>query len=427
MKYKLHFAMLLLLGVAPGFCPAIYAVADPAEPRGMITLTQAFALAEDRHSELNSARLEAQAVGGRVTRASAFQNPALSVEAENFGGRDEQKGFDSAEYTAQLEQALELGGKRGKRIRVAAAERQLAGFDLDSIRMDVRAETSRRFIGLLGAQSGVALAREALALAEDVVKAVAARVDAGKVSPMELEKARIEMVRKRLAIDQADGSLATARVRLAAQWGSVDPVFDGVAGDLPAVPAVIPLPDLMSRLSGNPDVARWAIENERSQAVLALERAARVPDLTVAAGIRRFNDTGSDAFVAGISVPLPVFDRNQGGIREAEFMLARTEQQQRAVKVKVAADLAAAHQALATAVNEASALKDEVLPRVKTVFDSVQSGYSQGKYTYLEVLDAQRTLVELQVEYIETLISAHTAWADLERIVGWQSPVRKQD
>ena len=427
MKHRLHSTVLLLLGVSHALYPAAYAADEPGEPAGKLTLTQALALAEERHPGLNSARLEAQAAEGRATQAAACQNPTLSFEAENFGGKNEQKGLDTAEYTAQIEQAFELGGKRGKRMHVATAERQLAGFDLEASRLDIRAETSRRFAGVLGAQARASLARETVALAEDFLKAVAARVGAGKVSPMEQEKAHVLLAQKRIALDQAQRDLETARIQLAAQWGSVRPIFECGAGDLLAVPAFPPLAALTSRLPGNPDVARWVIEIERAQAVLARERAARLPDLTVAAGIRRSSETDSDTWVAGVSLPLPVFDRNQGGIQEAGSLLAKVEQQRRAAEVKAAADLATAHQSLAAVANRASALRDDVLPRVKTVFDAVQSGYTQGKYTYLEVLDAQRTLAESQAEYVDALISAHTALADLERIAGGPLPVQKQD
>ena len=402
-------------------------IADAVFTNEVLTLPKALSLALLHNPELNSAQLESQASEGRVTQAAARLNPAFSFEAENFGGRQELKQFETAEYTAQIEQAFELGGKRGKRIQVATSERRLTGFDLETRQLDIRAETRRRFVGVLGAQARTGLARETVALAEGFVKAVAARVGAGKVSPMELEKAHVLLAQKRIALEQSQTDLQTARIQLAAQWGSARPMFECAAGDLPAVPAIPPLPDLMSRLSGNPDVARWAIEIERSQAVLARAMAARVPDLTVGAGIRHFSDTDSEAFVAGVSLPLPLFDRNQGGIREAQSLLAKAKQQQRAAEVKAAADLATTRRLFATAANRASALKDDVLPRVKTVFDAFQSGYTQGKYSYLEILDAQRTLVESQSEYIDALITAQTALADLERIAGGQLQVQNQN
>ncbi|MEI8241843.1 MAG: TolC family protein [bacterium] len=408
----------LLLGMSLSLCPAADPAGGPVEPAGKLVLTQALALAEARHPELRAAQCGVQAADGRATQAAALPNPALGVEAENFGGSGAERRFDAAEYTAQIEQTLELGGKRGHRRRVATAEWQLSGFDLDAARLDIRAETSRRFVSVLGAQALAELAREAVALAEAVAKTVDARVEAGKVSPMEQEKAQILLAQKRIARAQALQVLATARVQLAAQWGSTRPAFEDASGDLPALPSVPPLPVLLARLPGNPDVARWAGELARAQAVLSQEQTARVPDLTVAAGVRRANETDSYTLVAGVSVPLPLFDRKQGSIREAESLLARAQQLQRAAEIRAAADLATAHQLLAAATNRVMALRTDVLPRIKAVFDIAQSGYAQGKFTYLDVLDAQNTLVESQAEYISALVAVHSGAVDLERIVG---------
>lgn len=427
MKYDHPEILLLFVTLLCALGPAVNATAEPEEPNGKLSLGQALELAEARHPALHAAHFETQAAEGRVSQATVRPNPALSVEAENFGGSGEQRRLDSAEYTAQIEQTFELGGKRRKRTRVAATERQLTGFDLEAVRLDIRAETVRRFAGVLGAQAQLDLAREAVALAEDFTKAVAARVGAGKVSPMESEKAQILLAQKRIACEQAQQSLATTRTLLASQWGSLRAAFSCADGDLSAIPVVPSLPDLRARLAGNPDVARWTSELDLAQAVLAQERAARLPDMTLAAGVRRASETDSYTLVAGVSVPLPIFDGNQGRIREAEALFGKAEQQRRAAEVKAATELTAAHQSLAAATNHVAAMKNDVLPRVKAVLETVQTGYLQGKYSYLDVLEAQRTRVESQTEYLDALLSVRTGLADLERAVGAPLPAQRQE
>ncbi|MEI6808136.1 MAG: TolC family protein [bacterium] len=418
MRHGLHSTVLLLLIASNGNTPLCRAADTTTEPSGRISLAQALVLANERHPDLDSARLETQAAAGRVFQAGARQNPSISLEAENFGGQNEQTGFRSAEYTAQVEQIIELGGKRDKRLHIAKAEQQLTLLGLKSMRLDIRTETTRLFIALLGAQERVGLAKETVALTEDLVKAAAARVKSGKVSPMELEKAHVLLSQTTIALEQAMGDLQTARILLAAQWSSVAPAFESAAGDLTAIPEVPLLSEITSRLSGNPDLARWTTEVERAQALLSQEKATRVPDLTVAAGIRRSSETDSDTFVAGVSLPLPICDRNQGAVQSAAAMFEKAGKQRRAAEIRATADLMAAHQAFSTVAKKASALKTGVLPRVKTVLDAIRSGYTQGKFAYLEVLDAQRTLVEARTEYIEALISAHSALAELERVAG---------
>ncbi len=407
---------LLLIGLWCG--TAAPAATLTNEPTGELTLAQTQGLADERHPELHAGRLESQAAESRVTQAAQRPNPGLSLEAENFGGNDGLQGFDGAEYTAQLEQTVELGGKRGKRIRAAEAEKQLAGFDLAAKRLDIRAETGRRFVALQGAQERLALSKESLALAEEFVRAVAARVRAGKAAPMEEDKAQILLAQQKAAMDSAQRDLQVARVQLSAMWGSPTPAFDRASGDLQVVPSLPEVASLTARMTANPDWARWAAELEQRQAVLGRERAARVPDVTLSGGMRRYSETDSAAFVAGLSVPLPVFDRNQGRIREATLLVQKAEQQRRAAEVEAMAALTGAYQTLAAALRKIETLKRDVIPRSKSVFDSVQKAYAEGKYTYLDVLDARRTFFDARAEYVEALVLGHKARADVERFVG---------
>ena len=409
---------LILVCLCLGATLTGYAASLTNEPAGDLSLAEAINLVQAQHPGIQNANLDMHAADGRVTQAGLRPNPDLSVDAANFGGRKEVSGIDAAEYTAQLEQRLELGGKRGKRLRVAEADRQLTGFDFDARRLDIRAETSRRFVAVQGAQERLALARESRALADAFVKAVAERVRAGRASPMDEEKAQILLAQQQTILDGAQQVLQTARIRLSAMWGTVTPRFERVRGDLLALPAIPDLPTLTVRLSANPDLSRWAAEIEQRKAVLAQEEAARLPDVTIGGGVRRFSDTDSHAFVASISVPLPLFDRNQGKVREAAVLVEKAENQRRAADLDATTALAEAYQIFATALRRSTTLKNDVIPRSKTVFDAVQSGYAQGKYTYLDVLDARRTFFDGQTEYLETLVSVHQALAELERLVG---------
>lgn len=405
--------------IASLWCGAIaHAEVQTNEPSGALTLAQVQSLVAARHPVLRAAHLESQAAWSRVTQAALRPNPGVALEAENFGGKDELSGFDGAEYTAQLEQTLELGGKRGKRVRVAETGMKLTGFDLAARQLDIRAETTFRFVSLQGAQERLALGKEAAALAEEFAKAVATRVQAGKASPMEEEKARILLAQQKTGLDSAERDLHVARLRLSALWGSPSPVFDRAVGDLSAIQPVSELALLSSRSSANPDVARWDAELEQRKAVLDQERAVRVPDVTVAGGIRRYSDTDSQAFVAGLSVPLPIFDRNQGKITESSLLLEKAKHERMAAEVEVMAALTEAYHTFSAAMTRIASLKGDVIPRSKSVFDAVQRGYVEGKFSYLDVLDARRTFFEARAEYVEALVSGQHARAAVERLVG---------
>ena len=125
-----------------------------------------------------------------------------------------------------------------------------------------------------------------------------------------------------------------------------------------------------------------------------------------------------NAFVAGVAIPIPVFDRNQGGILESRYRMAQAEKERQAAEVQIKTALAGTYQTLSAAYFEATALKSEVLPGAQNAFDAASEGYRQGKFSYLDVLDAQRTFVEAKVQYTEALSTYHKAKTDIERLIG---------
>ncbi|MHC4726353.1 MAG: TolC family protein, partial [Planctomycetota bacterium] len=147
-------------------------------------------------------------------------------------------------------------------------------------------------------------------------------------------------------------------------------------------------------------------------------KAKAVSDITFRGGLQRFNETNDNAIVFGISIPLPISDKNQAGKLRASYELARAREEQRAAYIKVQMKLAKAYQALSSTYTEAVELDKNVLQGAEGVFEASKTGYTQGKMDYLHVLDAQRTLFEAKARYVDALASYHIAKADVERLIG---------
>jgi outer membrane protein, heavy metal efflux system len=154
------------------------------------------------------------------------------------------------------------------------------------------------------------------------------------------------------------------------------------------------------------------------RAQVEVARSKAVPDLTASGGVRYLNEVKEGTFVLGFSLPLPLFDRNQGGIQEAYARLSKAELERRAAEVRVSTALSDAYQNLVSAVNEVSTLQNEVLPAAQEAFQATQEGYRLGKFGLLDVLDVQRTFFETRGRYLEALATYHKAVADLERLSG---------
>ncbi|HEY5867916.1 MAG TPA: TolC family protein [Candidatus Tectomicrobia bacterium] len=402
--------------------PEVPDTASPARtftnPTGVLTLPQAQALTLLQHPRLAAFGWEVRAGEARTLQASLPPNPEVEIEVEDFAGSGELRGFRGTEITIHLSQLIELAGKRQKRTRVAALERDLATWDYEATRIDILTQVTQAFVEVLSAQERLRLALELVRLAQDVLRTAAERVRAGKVSPVEETRAQVALSTSRIAAERTQRELEAARQRLAVFWSARTPAFDSAAGTLEPIAAIPSAARLAERIVQNPDIARWVTEMAQRQAALDLAGAQGVPDPTIGGGFRHIRETGDNAMVMAFSIPLPVFNRNQGGVLEARYRLAKAGEERRAAEVQVRTALAEAYGALASAFVEATRLQNEVLPGAQQAFDAVSEGYRQGKFGFLDVLDAQRTLFESRGRYLETLAAYHRAVAEVERVIG---------
>ncbi|MCX5643566.1 MAG: TolC family protein [Phycisphaerae bacterium] len=276
-------------------------------------------------------------------------------------------------------------------------------------RLDAMREVTRAFVAVLAAQERLALAERLFELSRQAQSAVAQRVKAGKDSPVEELRADVALSESRIERQKAQNALTAARYSLAAAWGGRTPTFEKVEGDFYKTPEPRPLAETSNAIWGNPDLARWQTEEDKRRAALRLEKARGVPDVTVGAGVRRYEQTDDAAMVFGLAVPLPLFDRNQGGILGATAELGKARRQYEAAQVKTLAALSEAVSSLAAAYNEATILQGDVLPKARRAFEAAQQGYLQGKFDYLHLLDAQRTLFQTQAQYVDSVEAYHKA------------------
>lgn len=386
------------------------AATDPA-----ITLPQAVAIAFQKNPDLAAFPLEIRGAEGRVLQASLRPNPEVEVELANFGG--DLPGTRRSEATLGVTQPLELGGKRPARTRKAAAEVEVLRRDYESLSLNVVAGTRRAFITLLGAQKRLELTREAHRIASLLASTVHERVVAGAVSPIEETRAKVALSMAMTDVERAARDVEEARRGLAAAIGETTPSFGSASGELRDDFPVPELSLLESRVAENPDLARWGPERSRRDAALAAERTLAIPNLSLSASYRRIEEDSENAFVAGFSVPLPLFNRNQGAIREAEAAVSRASLERRSAEVKLRAQLAQRHAVMTAAAREAKALREEALSGAQSAYDAVSEGYRLGKFRYLDVLDAGKALIETKLRHVDALVSMNLARADVERLI----------
>ena len=360
---------------------------------------------------------------GQLEQAGLLPNPDISVEVENFGGDDELEDFDGAETTVAISQLVELGGKRSARRNIARHDKSLAEWDFQIKTQDLQLETMMAFYAVMAAQSKLEQANKLLSLAEQGYRTVSDRVDAGKVSPVQKLRASVELNMTRTAFEIAQRHLVQAKYELSSLWGSPAPDFDVVTGDFDRLQEPPNWQDIQAAFSENLEVKRWETELTSKSANLDLERANSIPDVTLAFGIRNYQETNDNAFVAGLEFPLPLFDRNQGGRRAAQAEVYQAIYQRDAAAARLEADLQSAYQGLLASHYQARTIKLEIMPAAEKANEAAQIGYREGKFGFLEALDAQRTLFEVKAQFIDAFSAYHEARLNVMRMTGNIDPL----
>jgi cobalt-zinc-cadmium efflux system outer membrane protein len=398
---------------------AVAAAARAAEspaPAGELTLADAVGLALERNPDLVASRYELTASQARIVQAGLRPNPELGVEYENFAGSGTVRSVDALETTLSLSQVIELGGKRGLRRSVAEADSDLIAIEQRARQLDVLAEVTRRFIEVVAAQERVRFAQEAARLARQTLEAITRRVEAARAPIAEQSRARIVLTRAVIEEQQSASELRAARYSLAALWGDAEPAFSRATADLFRFESAESFQAFFQKLERSPDFLRFASEARLREAELRLAQAQARPNLTLGLGVRRFEETNDTALVAGFSMALPVYDRNQGAIREARVRRAQTDAERQAALARARASLFSLYQEMTAARTRTETLRDEALPQAETALAQTQSGYDRGRVSFLELSTAQQEVLEVRAAAIAAAADYHRLRAELERL-----------
>ncbi len=399
---------------------------DVHAPAGAIVLSspeQAVAAALARSPVLRGAAASRQAVRGDALTAPLRPNPEASVVVENFGGlggRGNYRGGRAIETTLGVSQRVELGGKRTARIALAVLNGDLAGLDHEAARHDLTREVVTALADAEAASRAVGVERDRARLAAETLRIARGRVEAGREPLLQARRAEVSHATANVAVDRARREAETALRALAVLIGvpRVDlaprqPWFEDIGPMPPSPPPAGPA----WRLAANPDFARLEAVIAQKRANLSLQQANAVPDVTLQGQVRRFEEGRETAFIIGASIPLPVNDRNQGGIARARAELLRAEIDAGRGQLTLAAALTTAGQRMEQAWRAARTLR-AALPAAEEAARLATGGFAEGKFTFLEVSDAQKALSDTRAQFNDVLREFHARRAEVERLLG---------
>ena len=360
-----------------------------------------------------AAGIEAAQAGRSV--AGLRPNPTFQGQVENVAGSGPYKGLRSAETTVGVAIPIELGGKRSARIAIATAQVSRAELQAAIAAADIRVQVTRLYVEAVAAERRLATARDQARIATEVLRGAGVRVQAGRASPLEQQRADVVRINADADVERLTRLAKAARINLARRIGRpIDDALD--AGLLERLPAWTFGPVAPLRAEGTLALAAADADLAIADAGIRLARANRVPDMNVGPALRRLEATNDTAAVFAISIPIPVFDIGGAAVAQATAERTRAEAVRRVTALDVEQAITGAEAEAANAATSARAAAGPALAAAQEAARIARIGYREGKFGQLDLLDAERTLAETRAAAIDALAAYQNARARLERL-----------
>ena len=359
------------------------------------------------------ARIAAAEAG--VRQADVRLNPSVGIDVEDVAGTGPYSLIDRSKTTVYYEQRLERGGKREARVGAARAEVRIAQLRREVASLDLARDVELAWVEALAAQAQVAVVQDRLAAAQRLRTEVDRRVAAARDPLFAGARSDTEVAQAEIALGQARIAAENTRRALAAFWGGGGDFSlpSGALEDMSAVPTA-------PEASMSADVALLEAQREAAGARIRLQQSQSITDPTVRAGARAFFEDRALAFVVGGSIPLQRYDSKRGAVERARAERLAAEADITAAAAVRDREVARLRARMSANVAEVRRIDAEVVPPAERTISLVRDGFARGggAFTYLDIIEAQRVLIDARGRRVEVLRAFHTDRAALNRLLG---------
>tara|TARA_R110000868_G_scaffold14689_37_gene68232 strand:+ start:13945 stop:15189 length:1245 start_codon:yes stop_codon:yes gene_type:complete len=395
-------------------------VARADEPS--FTLAQALERAGATSPAIESGAAGVLAAQAARSVAGLRPNPELNIQTENVAGSGDYRGFRSAETTAQVTLPLELGGKRPARVALANAQQDRAQIEQAVIAADLRLAVTQAYVTAVSAAERATVAQRQVAIAAEALRSAQVRVRAGRASPLEAQRAELAHLNAQATQEQAERLANVARANLGRMIGApVAGALDlrwfetlAVAGRVDRAA----MRDMLTARAAALDVAT-------ADAQVRLAGAQRVPDLQLFAGPRRLSGSNDTAMLMGINIPLQIFDNGGAAQAQARAERQRADATRRMTEIQLDQAIASADAEVANAETAARIASGPALAAAQEAARIARIGYREGKFGQIDLIEAERTLLDTRMAAIDALATYHDASARRDRLVAPASQIAK--
>lgn len=383
-----------------------------ASPNSEITLQELEQLALTGNPAIAQAEARIRALRGRWVQVGLPPNPSagyLASEIGDSGRAGQQGGYVGQEFIT--------GGKLRLNRAIVSQEVQQAEQVFAAMQLRVQTDVRKAFYAALVAQRRADLAAELARVSGEAVTASQELLQAEEIPQAGLLQTQVEQQNAVILALAAQNEQQAAGRRLSAVVGR-ELSMKRLAGDVGQLPVLLNWDEQLVRVTtSSPEVSAAMAELSRAQTALRRARVEPIPDITTQFTVQFDNATEDTIAGVQLGVPLPIWNRNQGGIRQAEAEITQARRNADRVELNLKQRLAAAFQEYSTARSQAETYSTQILPKAKETFDLVQRGYRLGELGYLDLLNAQRTYSQTNLAYLDALATLWRSWAEIEGLL----------
>ncbi|WP_096087139.1 TolC family protein [Agaribacterium haliotis] len=392
------------------------ATALSTENLDSLTLKRALALTLAHNPQLFQYRFTTEALTAQKQSNSLRPALALELEVENFAGSKGYEGFDSAETTLALSSVIELGGKRQARLSYADARLNQAKWEQQAETLDVLGKLAELYIEGLATQANIQLAEESLVLSQSLLKTVKTRSARGATPEAEVMRAQAALTQAEIRLAALQAKFERQQILLARFWGETSVSFDVLEGSLFNFGATTSFEQLYARVQKSPAIQVLASEARIRDAQITLARANGSSDLSWRVGIKRLEETGDSAFVAGLSIPLFSGKRNSGEVETALAQRNAVDYAKKDQLLQLHARLFESWSLRKQSIAAVNLTQKSAIPALEKALKLTTEGFENGRYRYLDLIAAQKELLASKQSLIDAATTALVSQAVIEKL-----------
>lgn len=351
-------------------------------------------------------------------QAGLIPNPEVNFEVEDVFGSNELSGIKGSQYTLSIGKQFELGGKRSKRVALAETEIVSSKDNYELLKLDIIASVKTTFLSLYKVQLQIEQQSKFVKLNEEINLTISERVKAGRTSPAEESKVKVTLTNSKIELARLQRYFSSIQTQLNSQMGISGKNLIPITNLFESVLAPPTQQEIMGSTEDIPCIKLLQNEVNVRQAKLELEKSIAIPNLTINGGVRYLNELKTNSFVAGVSIPIPIFNNNQGNIKTSEEKLHQMNAIKNARKLDVIAQLNTAYNNLLSAYHNSLQLKNIIIQEADNAYQITKQGYLQGRFAFIDMLDAQRTLFETQTQFLFEISDYYDSLIEIEKITG---------